>query len=162
MSKAIATTTTAAPITTSALPSTSRRRLLAGSGVGAILAGIGLPAVAATPAVAHPDAILIAACNEYLRIEREFSAYYDSLHGVDMEAGDPAFAILDPIPALVEQIVAIRATTADGHLARARCMAFTYLPHHRACQDDPNQAAEGRFHAAMLRDLTQAERGTPA
>jgi hypothetical protein len=110
----------------------------------------------------HPDAALIVACEEYLRIKREFSAYYDSLHGIDMEAGDPAFAILDPIPALVEQIVAARATTPDGHLARARCMAFTYLPHHRACQDDPEAAAEDRFHAAMLRDLARAERGTPA
>ncbi len=46
-------------------PTTSRRRLLAGSGVGAILAGIGVPAAAA-PATAHPDADLIRICAEHI------------------------------------------------------------------------------------------------
>ncbi len=129
--------------------------------MGAILAGIGLPAVAANPAASHPDAALLAACNEYLRIEREFDAYYDTLPG-DMLGDDAGWAILAPIRGLTEQIVALRATTPEGHLARACCMAFTYLPHHRACQDDPEAAAEDRFHAAMLRDLARAERGAVA
>jgi hypothetical protein len=109
----------------------------------------------------HPDAALIAVCEEYLRIEREFEAYYDTLPG-DMEADDRGWEILEPIPALEEQIVALRATTPEGHLARARCVAFTYLPANPVCQDDPEAAREDRFRAAMIRDLVHMERGGEA
>ena len=109
--------------------------------------------------VAHPDADLIIACNEYLRIERAWSAHCEAVGERDIEDDDPALAMLEPLPALVEQIVALRATTAEGHLARARCMAFAFLPGHSACQDDPEGATEDRLEAAMLRDLTRMERG---
>ncbi len=101
---------------------------------------------------------LITACSEYLRIQREFEAYYDTLPG-DIEVGDPGLSILSQAPVLVEVIVAWRATTAEGHLARARCMAFFYLPSNSACRDNPEGAAEDRFEAALLRDLVAMERG---
>jgi hypothetical protein len=82
MPKATSTTTTAAPTATPALPSTSRRRLLAGSGIGAILAGIGAPAAAATPTVPHPDADLIATCAEHV-VNRE--AYNASGGELDLD-----------------------------------------------------------------------------
>jgi hypothetical protein len=44
---------------------------------------------------------------EYLRIQRAFEAYYDTLPG-DIEVGDPGLSILDEAPALVETIVALR------------------------------------------------------
>ena len=55
-----------------------------------------------------PDADLIAACDEFLRIHREFEAYFDALSD-DMDADDArGSAILDPMPKLVEQIVSLR------------------------------------------------------
>lgn len=57
MSKAISTTTTAALGTTPVLPPSSRRHLLAGSGLTAALATIGLT-TAATASAAQPDPIL--------------------------------------------------------------------------------------------------------
>ena len=132
----------------------TRRGLLGGA---AVLAAAPV-ASASVPTQAHPDADLLAACNEFLRIQREFEAYYDTL-SEDMEEGDPGLTILNPVPGLVERIVALRATTADGHLARARCRAFPCLPQARACQDDPEAATEDRFTAAELRDLVAMERG---
>ena len=73
--------------------------------------------------------------------------------------GDPGLAILGPAPALVEVIVALPAITAEGHLARARCMAFYYLFGHSGCRDNPEGAAEDRFKSALLRDLATMERG---
>jgi hypothetical protein len=105
-----------------------------------------------------PDAELIAACNEYLRIQRAFEVAYDE-HDGDMEPGHPALDILDPIPALTEQIVALRATTAEGIAARMQCAAFHYLPSHHACQDDPDAGSDDRFEAAVLRDMVAMERG---
>ena len=110
----------------------------------------------------NPDAELIAACNEFLRIQRAFEAACDALPG-DMADDDPAWEMLDPASGLEEKIVSLRAQTADGYLARARCEAFFYRPAHRACQDDPEAAREDRFRAACLRDLVQmelAEEGT--
>ena len=142
-------------------PTTSRRGLLAGSGVGAILAGIGVAPAAAQPVQRHPDADLIAACNDFLRLQRAFEAHYATLSG-DMEENDPAWDILDPMADLEEKIVRLRAVTAEGHLARAQCVAFSYLPHHRVCQDDPEAAREDRFQAACMRDLIHMERGDEA
>ena len=140
----------------------NRRSLLS-----AAAASVMLPAVVKSKGITvtvtppgHPDAELIAACVEYLRIQRALSAYCANAGEKDIEPDDPGLAMWKPIPALIEQIVAFRATTAEGHLARARCMAFPYLPGHPACHDDPEAAPEDRFEAAQLRDLVAMERGT--
>ena len=103
-----------------------------------------------------PDAALIAACNEYLSINQAWSTYCSTR--CDIELGDPGLTMLEPLAALVEQIVVLRATTAEGHLARARCKAFYWLPEADVCKDDPAGAAEDRFEAAELRDLIAMER----
>ena len=133
----------------------TRRGLL---GSAAVLAAAPAVSAATLPPQHHPDAGLIAACTEYLLIQRAFEAYYDTLPG-DIEDGDPGIAILSQAPALVEAIVATRAITPEGHLARARCMSFFYLPAHPACRDNPEAAMEDRFEAALLRDLVAMERG---
>ena len=107
----------------------------------------------------HPDAALLAACAEYLRIQRDFEAYYDTLSG-DMDRDDACgSAMLEPLPGLVDQIVSLHATTADGFTARARCGAFHWLPQARVCQDDPEGAPEDRMKAAGMRDFVAMERG---
>ena len=105
-----------------------------------------------------PDGDLIASCSEFLRIQREFDTYSNTFPD-GVEADDPGLAMLDPVPALVERIVGLRAITAEGHLARARCIAFPYLPQFRGCRDDPKMAPEDRFKAAERRDLVAMERG---
>ena len=100
----------------------------------------------------HPDAELLDACNDFLRIQRAFSAAYDALGGKNMEPDDPAHELLDPVPELTERIVALRATTAEGFLARVQCAAFFNLPAHRSCQDNPDAGSEDRFMAAIMRD----------
>jgi hypothetical protein len=107
------------------------------------------------------DADLIAACNEYLRIERAFDAHCRDVPG-DIEDDDPAVSMLLPLRELTEVIVASRAVTAEGHLARARCAAFHTLPGSLACRDNPAGGRESRFRAAALRDLVHAERGDDA
>ena len=136
----------------------TRRRLLAGVASVAIAGGV-LP-VASGHAAEHPDAKLIAVCAEHRRIHWAFEAYYDTLPDGNIDDDDPAWAMLDPVDALVEQIVALRATTAEGHLARGRALAFHYLPHHPSLQDDPDGAFSDRAQAAALRDLVSIERGT--
>ena len=106
----------------------------------------------------NPDAELIAACKEFLRIQRAFSAAYEALGGKNMEPDDPAHDLLDPIPELTERIVALRATTAEVFLLRAQCAAFFYLPKHRSCQDDPNEGSDDRFIAALMRDAVRLNR----
>ena len=108
----------------------------------------------------HPDAELIAACDRYLRIQRAWAAYCDAMFGDgDLPAYTPGEEMLDPLPGLVEQIVALPAKTAEGHLARARCAAYCWMPGAPVCQDDPNGAPEDRFNAAAMRDLVAMERG---
>ena len=106
------------------------------------------------------DTELIGACHEYLRIQRELEAYYVTLDG-DMEGDDPHWAILNPVPGLRDKIATLRATTAEGFYARARCVAFHYLPEYKGCLDQPDGAAEDRFTGANLRDMVRAERGAP-
>ena len=112
-----------------------------------------------------PDAGLIAACNEYLRIQREFEGHFVSLPG-DIEDDDPAWAILDPLPGLRDRIAGLRARTPNGYFARLSCMAFHHLPSADACRDDPEGATEDRFRAANLRDAVAVVRSdehpTPA
>ena len=105
-----------------------------------------------------PDAELIAACNEYLRIERGFEAIYVTIDG-NMPDNHPALDLLDPIPELVEKIVSLRATTTEGIAVLARCMALKFRANHADCQDDPDGAEEDRLQAALMRSLVALEMG---
>ena len=135
----------------------TRRSLLAA--VSAVTIGSGITAGAAASVAdfvpSSPDADLLAACADYLRIQRAFDAI---VVAGDVENDDPRLSMLDPLPALVERIVKLKATTAEGHVARARCMTCHYLAHHPIAQDDPDGAAEDRFQAALYRDLIAQER----
>ena len=126
-------------------------------GAGALLAVVPTMAPANPPA----DAELIAACQAWLRVNRDFDRYCEAL-GCDIEADDPGWRILDPADALEERIVALQATTPEGIFAKAQCMAFCYLPGHAACKDHADHPAEGRFKAALFRDLTVLEWGERA
>ena len=108
--------------------------------------------------IVSTDAELIAACDEFLRIQDAFTAAYAAGGFKNMEPDDPAHDLLDPIPELSEKIVALHAVTADGFLARARCAAFFYLPQHSSCQDDPETGDDDRFMAAILRDAVRLNR----
>ncbi len=136
---------------------TLRRNLLTAAAASMMLPCAAIGSNVQLPDI-HPDVDLIAACDRFLAIQREFEAYYETLPG-DMEDDDPAWAMLDPMPELEERIVSLQAVTAEGHFARARCAAFFYLSHHPSCQDNPDAPREMRFRAAALRDLVHAERG---
>ena len=137
----------------------NRRNLLSAAAASVMLPGAGMASTNVRCPDISPDADLIAACDEFLRIQREFEAYFDTLSD-DMNADDArGSAILNPMPKLVEQIVSLHATTAEGHLARARCTAFHWLPQATVCQDHPGRGHEDRFRAAELRDLVAMERG---
>ncbi|GAB0119899.1 hypothetical protein [Acidisoma sp. 7E03] len=109
----------------------------------------------------NPDAELIAACDEFLRRQRQFSAISAALPG-DVREDDPAWAILDPIPELTERIVKLRASTPEGFFARAQCGAYFYLPGHRVSWDNPDASLDERCGAASMRDLIRLERGESA
>ena len=117
-----------------------------------------LPRAVEAGVVPHPDAELIAACRDYIRIQREFEAYYDTLPS-DIEADDHGVAIIRSVDELGGKIIALRAVTAEGYAARAKCVAWHYLPNHRSCQDNPDYGFEDRFMAAGMRDLVADVRG---
>ena len=113
-------------------PTTSRRGLLAGSGVGAILAVVGAPAAVATPAAAHPDATPLAACQAYVDFvlaqrARDAAMTEAELQEAYKGASMKAFLGEDrPGDAMATQIAAIRAKTLDGQKAKARALRFYY------------------------------------
>ena len=145
----------------------TRRGLLGGAAVlasaaAAVVAG-SLPVAARVETAPPVETPLIAACNEYLRINRAFEAYYiahETADGLDDE--DPGWAMLDPLPGLTETIATSRAVTAEEHLARAKCITFCFLPHAQICQDDLDGAEEDRFKSAMYRDLVWPDHGAVA
>ena len=118
----------------------NRRNLLTAAAASVMLPGAAVSEVR-TPDIGV-DADLIAACNEYLRVQWKFEAYCDAQPG-DIGHGDPGLAILDPIDDLRDKIATTVATTAEGHYARLRCIAFHFLPNHPSCQDDPDGATGG-------------------
>lgn len=93
---------------------TSRRALLGGSAALAVA-----PAVAAP---AHPDAELIALCHQFDELERAYQKIYDDPDATEDE--DEADRLARPITsaraALLPRIIALRATTVEGLMTRAR------------------------------------------
>ena len=108
-------------------PTTSRRRLLAGSAAGTITAAVGLSVKAAPvfiPATSpdHPDAALIAACMVFMTaseaVNRKLAEPCDSIDwNADAEflAEDNAF----------ERVLTFRAKTLVGAKAKARAIIAT-------------------------------------
>jgi hypothetical protein len=139
---------------------TLRRDFLAFTG-GAIAARTVLPMAAQAETVQHPDANLIGACDEYVRLQQKFETRLAALPG-DIPDDDPAWSILDPIDDLKDKIATLQATTPEGHFARARCIAFHHMPYAAACQDRPDDPGEDRFRAANLRDAVRVVRGAVA
>ena len=106
------------------------------------------------PSPGHsPRAELIAACNEYIRIQREFEAYYNTPAGRHRGRRPWAWPFWTPSTNSARRSSRSGAVTAEGHVARAKCVAWHYLPNHRSCQDDPEYGFEDRFMAAGMRDL---------
>jgi hypothetical protein len=143
----------------------TRRGLLGGA---AVLAAAPLAASAVIASGQHvqasaaqPDRDLIGACEEYLRLQQKFEARLAALPG-DIADDDPAWSILDPIDDLKDKIATFQATTAEGHFARARCIAFHHMPYAEACRDFPDDPSEDRFRAANLRDAVRVVRGAGA
>ena len=91
-------------------PTTSRRGLLAGSGVGAILAVVGAPAATAQAAAAHPDAALLASC----------ASFSTACTGIARINASPDITDEDTIPiveawnAPIDTIIELPATTVEG------------------------------------------------
>ena len=96
------------------MPTTSRRGLLAGSGVGAIFAGIGVPAGAKPAALGsspHPDAALIATANAFQETDRLYEAVNDPVNGISEDEGDRRHDIW---LATLDVVTETPATTPEG------------------------------------------------
>ena len=125
----------------------SRRAMLTGSG--ALLAGVtGFLAAAAAPgavqAAESPDAELLAATSKYFEAERLLDEKYGE---EDIEYEDP---LLTEISDSVETIINARASTLEGHRARARAITF----YHPSLIDTQRaQGGDEAMIAALLRDL---------
>ncbi len=103
------------------------------------------------------DAELIAVCAEFDVIERHINSHYagGSRNIEDDEERDAAIAPMEEAQApLLERIIALRATTLDGFMARARTLALWDLDAMR--QIGPGHYLEDRMLAALLRDMTRA------
>jgi len=134
----------------------TRRSLLGGAAVALAAAPVGSPGNVVVPPVAdhHPDAALIAVCAEFDAIERHIVSHYagGSRKIEDDEERDVAIAPFQEAQApLLERIIALRATTPDGFMARARTLALWDLDAMR--QIGPGHYLEDRMLAALLRDM---------
>ncbi len=125
----------------------TRRGLLGGAAVLAV-------APVAPTMSAHPDCELIAVCAEFDAIERHINSHYagGSRNIEDDEERDVAIApFQEAQEPLLERIIALRATTLDGFMARARTLALWDLDAMR--QIGPGNYLEYRMLAALLRDM---------
>jgi hypothetical protein len=157
MFEAPSTTTTAVPATTPGLPSTSRRRLLAGSDLVATPAAIGLP-VAALPAAAVSDTVVAlyakwrAAEDAIAAVETKQTAFRDALvscYGEMLKPeGDVNGSLTNAQCSLVERICELQAVTKEGQAARARGYALW-----DAELMKPQDNIMGLFTQAIARDL---------
>jgi hypothetical protein len=97
----------------------TRRRLAGGA------AFLGLAGLAASSIIAdapHPDAELIALCHQFDELERAYQKIYDDPDATEDE--EEAARLAQPIVArravLLPQVIALRATTFEGLMTRAR------------------------------------------
>ncbi len=99
------------------------RRALAGA-VGLAATGV-VPAARAAAAFRNPDAKLIAVCAEFIARDRQVNAIYDGPNAIvdDDAAAAAAKSVLLHMYALVDQMEALRASTARGIQARAASLA---------------------------------------
>ncbi len=132
------------------IPTTSRRGLLSGS----ILAGLGaLAAIPALAATAHPDAELIALCDEFNVLERQYVASFDLI--ADDDARDAVNRPLHDTQAeLVERMSELTATTIEGFSALAGAIAL-WAPDVLERWDEGDLSE--RMIAMMVRDLGAGE-----
>ncbi len=116
-----------------------------------LLAGLAATAVAAPTlaAPAHPDAALIAACDQFVATFASMAAL-DKLHTT---AAQTAWNRLDrTLSATLDRACRMQATTQAGFAARARMFAAWMQPEAGA-QDDPAGCHEDRMMAALVRDM---------
>ncbi len=134
---------------------TSRRGVLAASGA-ALLGGAAVLGTAGKARVASPDAELIALCEEHAALSRLYHARHDPKQPLfyikdDNErsaANEPGH---EAQTALVERIYDIRATTMEGHMARAKLfIAYNFGDYEEnLCSNGDDFAVL----AALVRDL---------
>jgi hypothetical protein len=128
-------------------PTTSRRAAIGMAGAALLLAGAAIPAGA--------DAELIAVCREFDAIEAHCRRFLDQAEPtcVTDESRDN---FLEPYrdrqEALLDQLCRLRATTADGHLARARSLAG-WLEDASDADAQDEAYWDQRMLAALRRDL---------
>ncbi len=137
-------------VTTRASAMSTRRGFMTFT-AGAVATGTVPPIGAAHP---HPDRELIGVCAEFDAIERHINSHYagGSRKIEDDEERDGAIAPFQEAQApLLERIIALRATTLDGFMARARTLALWDLDAMR--QIGPGHYLEDRMLAALLRDM---------
>jgi len=137
----------------------TRRGLLGGAAASLAATPVGMPGNVVVPPVAdhRPDAALIAVCAEFDVIERHINSHYagGSRKIEDDEERDAVIAPLQEAQRpLLDRIIALRATTLDGFMARARTLALWDPDAMR--QIGPGHYLEDRILAALLRDMTGA------
>jgi hypothetical protein len=122
----------------------------------AIAKALGVPVTPVPRPGSHPDAELMAACAAFDAAEREYLNFF---HGPDyIEDDDEREEAMEPCneerSRLVELICSLRATTLEGHLARARVVMLEDL------ELDPAEDAQSEYHnisllGALIRDLAE-------
>jgi hypothetical protein len=110
----------------------------------AIVAGL-TTAASATP---NPDAELLAACAEFVDLDRQYRALCDS-YGAEDVPDDAAAPLERRIVFVVDRMCALRATTVEGFRARGASLVH-YMPE---IAKDGQEYINDRVLAALLRDL---------
>ena len=135
--------------------SSSKRRELLGavgfSGLAAVAAaGFARPDQSAIPAQASPDAELIALCARFDELERQINATFGTME--DEHAEDVLRVPMQEAQELLfERIMSLRATTIEGHRARAAMYRLWYDPLEGEGRPERNWA--GRLAWALVRDV---------
>ena len=143
------------PHVTASTPPASRRRTLFAA-AGAVIMGGGITAGAAASVAdllpAKPDAELIRLCGDFINLELQWRAIYDGPAATldDDEAEAASLGIGDQMNRILAEMEPMRATTADGVLARARALAAENG--NFGCSFDHRDTVPGRLLVCLLRD----------
>jgi hypothetical protein len=119
--------------------------------------------VVATPAIAtpqHPDADLIALCDQFKELERDMqAAFKDDMTNAEWEAADKiADATRESQAPLLDRMCAMRFTTMEGAAAVASCWALWFDPQMAVTAEDDGGNTDDRLMALLMRGLALAGR----
>jgi hypothetical protein len=125
-------------------------------GVKALAKAMAIPVTPVPPLGTHPDTELMAACAAFDGVERRLLSFFYGTGAIedDDEQREALLPIEEERDRIVRLICSLRATTLEGHLARARVVMLEDLDLNPA-EDAESSYLNVSLLGALLRDLAE-------